>query len=166
MKNQLRMPALLAICAGLSIAAWAQAPAPLKLDKASATKIVQMLEESGAGYAKAADNVWVAKFIGKQKAEIVVMVIGHENMLILSGVIAEKKEFKVSPDLMMQLLRLNDQYDRVKVGIDGDGDLFVRIDLSIRVVDAREFKENLDQASAAADEIYGAIKAHLLPAKK
>ncbi|MFN0085585.1 MAG: YbjN domain-containing protein [Blastocatellia bacterium] len=166
MKKYWIPPVLAALLALVSVAALAQEPTKLSLDKASAGKIVQMLEESGAGYAKASESVWVAKFKGNVREEIVVLVIGHENMLILSGDVVEKQGYKSSPELMMRLLRLNDEYDRVKVGIGDDGEIFVRIDLSLRVVDAREFKENLDQISAAVDEIYGAIKPHLVPVKK
>lgn len=135
-----------------------------KIDKASATKIVQMLEESGHTYGKSADNVWVVKFRGNTLEDIAVITIGHENMLILVSVIAEKKDFKASPELMMKLLRLNDDYDRLKVGIDKDGDMFVRIDLSLRVTDVQEFKLNVEQVSAAADEIATAIKTFMVAA--
>ncbi len=135
-----------------------------KIDKASATKIVQMLEDSGHTYGKSADNVWVVKFRGNTLDDIAVITIGHENMLILVSVVAEKKDFKPSPDLMMKLLRLNDDYDRLKVGIDKDGDMFVRIDLSLRVTDSQEFKLNVEQISAAADEIATAIKPFMVAA--
>lgn len=135
-----------------------------KIDKASASKIVQMLEDSGHTYGKSADNVWVVKFRGNTLDDIGVITIGHENMLIMVVVIAEKKDFKATPELMMKLLRLNDDYDRLKVGIDKDGDMFVRIDLSLRVTDSEEFKLNVEQISAAADEIATAIKPFMVAA--
>ena len=138
------------------------------IDKASATKIVQMLEESGHAYGKAADNVWTVKFRGNTLDDIAVLTIGHEGMLILVSVVAEKKDFKSSPELMAKLLQLNDDYDRIKVGIDKDGDMFVRVDLTLRVTDAQEFKLNVEQVSAATDEIATMIKPYLVaaPAKK
>lgn len=136
-------------------------------DKAGATKTVQLLEASGYGYTKAQGNVWVIKFKGQQLAEFPVIVIYSENMLILVSVVAEKKDYKITPDLMQKLLALNDDLDRVKVGIDkDDGDLFVRIDLSLRVVDDQEFKANLDQISAAVDETYTVLKPFLVAPKK
>ena len=148
----------------LAVSAMAQAQEKPKIDKASATKIVQMLEESGHTYGKSADNVWVVKFRGNTLEDIAVITIGHENMLILVSVIAEKKDFKASPELMMKLLQLNDDYDRLKVGIDKEGDMFVRIDLSLRVTDVQEFKLNVEQVSAAADEIATAIKPFMVTA--
>ena len=151
----------------LAVSAFAQEQKPA-LDKASASKIVQMLEESGHTYGKASDNVWSVKFKGNNVEQVSVIVIGHEGMLILVSVLAEKKDFKASPELMMKLLRLNDDYDRLKVGIDDDGDMFVRIDLTLRVTDSQEFKVNVEQISAAADEITAVIKPFLItaPAKK
>ena len=138
------------------------------IDKASATKIVQMLEESGHAYGKASDNVWTVKFRGNTLDDIAVVTIGHEGMLILVAVVAEKKDFKASPELMAKLLQLNDDYDRIKVGIDKEGDMFVRVDLTLRVTDAQEFKLNVEQVSAAADEIATMIKPYMVaaPAKK
>ncbi len=150
----------------MNIGALAQAQQAPKLDKASAAKIVQLLEESGHNYGKGAENVWVVKFKGNQVADISVIIIGHDNLLILVGIVAEKKDFNLTPEMMKKLLSLNDNFDRVKVGIDDDGDLFTRIDLSLRVVDGQEFKTNLEQISAAVDETYAAIKAFLVPAKK
>jgi hypothetical protein len=68
--------------------------------------------------------------------------------------------------MMKKLLSLNDDFDRVKVGIDGDGDLFNRIDLSLRVVDAQELKTNLEHISGSVDQTYAAIKPYLISAKK
>jgi hypothetical protein len=68
--------------------------------------------------------------------------------------------------MMKKLLSLNDDFDRVKVGIDGDGDLFTRIDLSLRVVDTQELKTNLEHISGAVDQTYAAIKPYLVNTKK
>lgn len=135
-------------------------------DKAALAKVVQMLEASGQTYAKAKDGVWVVKFKGNQLPEISVITIYSQNMLIFVSTVVEKADYKPTPELMQKLLNLNDDFDRVKVGIDSeDGDIFVRIDLTLRVVDQTEFNANLEQISAAVDEVYGAIKP-LLPAKK
>jgi hypothetical protein len=55
--------------------------------------------------------------------------------------------------------------DRVKISIDKDGDLNVRVDLSIRRLDVEELKTNIEQLSAAADELYSAIKPFLTSKK-
>ncbi len=149
-----------------SLTAPAQAQQQPKLDKASAAKIIQLLEESGHNYGKADENVWTIRYKGEHLSEFGVIVIGHKNLLILVGVVAEKKDFNATPEVMKKLLSLNEDFDRVKVGIDEEGDLFNRIDMSLRVVDAQELKTNLDTISNAVDQTYAAIKPYLVNAKK
>lgn len=167
MKKTFSTLVLFALVGLVSVSALAQ-DKKLVLDKASAAKIVQMLEESGHTYGKAADNVWSVKFRGNTLDDISVITIGHEGLLIMVAVVAEKKDFKATPELMTKLLKLNDDYDRIKVGIDKDGDMFVRVDLTLRVTDSQEFKLNVEQVSAAADEIAATIKPYMVaaPAKK
>jgi hypothetical protein len=62
---------------------------------------------------------------------------------------------------MATLLRLNAEIDYVKVGMDDDGDAFVRIDLNARGLDQQEMKDNIEQLAAAADVVYAAIKPYL-----
>ncbi|MBP6822359.1 MAG: YbjN domain-containing protein [Acidobacteria bacterium] len=135
------------------------------LDSASAAKIVQLLKDSGHIHGQLADNVWLVRFRGNTLDDVVVTtIVSPEGLLILSSVVAEKKDFRATPELMAKLLRMNNDYDRMKVGIKENGDMFVRIDLSLRVTDSQEFKLNVEQVSAAADEIAAAIKPFLLVA--
>lgn len=46
-----------------------------------------------------------------------------------------------------------------------EGDVFVRIDLSIRVLDKQEMQENIDQVAAAANEVFAGLKPYLITAK-
>ncbi len=149
----------------LSVAALAQSQQP-KPDKATTAKIVQLLEESGHNYGKAGENVWTIRFKGNHLSEFGVIIATGEGMLILVSVIAEKKDFNLSPEMMKKLLALNDDLDRVKIGVDGDGDLFARIDLTLRVVDLDEFKANVDHISSSVDQTYAAIKPYLVAPKK
>jgi hypothetical protein len=141
--------------------------APTAADKAATAKVLQLLESTGLGYSKAQENVWAIKYKGQQLAEFPVIVIYSQSMLIYVSVVAEKKDYKLTPELMQKLLALNDDFDRVKVGIDNDdGDIFVRIDQTLRVVDEQEFKANLEQISAAVDETYAVVKPFLVAPKK
>jgi len=166
MKNTLLLSisfALLILVCPVQAQSTEKAPA---LSKAASSKIVQMLEESEHTYAKSSGNVWVVKFQGNNLKDIGVIVIGTETVLVLVSVIVEKEEFKTAPELLMKLLRFNDDYDRIKVAIDDDGSMIVRLDMTLRIADTKEFKENVEQVSAAADEIYATLKPFLIPAKK
>ncbi|HJQ69856.1 MAG TPA: YbjN domain-containing protein [Blastocatellia bacterium] len=124
----------------------------------SASKVARLLEESSLGYSKASNNVWSVPFQGKALPNFLVVASVQQDILVLFVVVAEKKDIRVAPELMQKMLKMNADLDRVKIGFDKDGDAFVRIDLSIRVLDVQEFKANIEQVAAAADELFTAIK--------
>lgn len=130
-------------------------------DKAPSSKVLQLLEDSGYAYSKASATVWTIPFEGKVLSKFKVITSTQQDILVVFVVVAEKKEFKLTPELMQKLLGMNSDLDRVKIGIDSDGDAFVRIDLSLRVLDTQEFKANIEQVAAAADEVYAAMKPFL-----
>jgi hypothetical protein len=121
-------------------------------------KIARLLEESGYPYTKAANNVWSIPFRGKVLQNFQLVASVQQDILVLFVVVAEKKELRVTPELMQRMLKLNADLDRVKIGFDKDGDAFVRVDLSVRVLDIQEFKENIEQVAAAADELFTVLK--------
>ena len=66
-------------------------------------------------------------------------------------------------DFRYTLLKMNHEFDQVKVGLDRDDDLSVRIDASMRVADATYVKNVINQVKNSSDEIYGKIESQLLP---
>ncbi|HMQ03857.1 MAG TPA: hypothetical protein PKD26_08065 [Pyrinomonadaceae bacterium] len=133
--------------------------------ESSAAKTARLLNETGYKLAKASETVWMVPFEGKAQKDIAVVASLSDDILVVFSVIAEKKNFKLSPELTMKLLRANSDYDRVKLGIDKDGDIFARIDISVRVMDLEDLKMNLEQIAAVADEIHAAVKPHLVKSK-
>jgi len=125
----------------------------LSQSKAPASRLPQLLEQSGYNYSKVSDNVWVIPFNGKILKDFNVIITPQEGLAVIFVIVAQQKELKVTPELMRALLRMNADFDRVKVGIDKDGDLFVRVDASERVLDVEELKTNIEQVAAAADEV-------------
>jgi hypothetical protein len=132
----------------------------------SATKLAQILDQSGYTFTKAADNVWVIPFKGKALTEFSVFITSVEDIVVIGAVVAEKKNMKVTPEMMQKLLRLTHNLDRVKIGFDDEEDLFVRVEVSARVLDTEEFKANTEQVAAAADEVFAAIKPFVTAAPK
>ncbi len=129
---------------------------------ASSAKVARLLNESKISYTKQSETVWSVPFEGKQLKDISVVVSTADPIVVVFAVVAEKKDFKLTPELMQKLLRSNQDFDRVKVGIDKDGDIFVRVDLSARLLDVEELKANVEQVSAAADEVYAFVKPSLI----
>ena len=124
----------------------------------AAVKLEQLLTQSGYSFTKAADNVWVIKFRGKALPELNIIVTTTQALAIIGAVVVEKKNLKPSPELNYNLLKLNHKFDRVKIGIDDDEDLFVRVEVGARVLDLQEFKDNVEQVAAATDEVFAAIR--------
>ena len=119
------------------------------------------MEASGYSYTKAADSVWAIAFEGKSLPKFNVIASTQEDVLVLFAIVAEKKNLRPAPEAMHKLLQLNSDLDRVKIGIDKDGDLFVRVDLSIRVLDTQELKENVEQVAAAADVVFSSMRPYI-----
>ncbi|MBX3279438.1 MAG: YbjN domain-containing protein [Acidobacteria bacterium] len=123
--------------------------------------IARLLDQSEYSFTKASEGVWMIPFEGKELANFNVVATTQQDVLVFFVIVAEKKDFNATPAAMAKLLKLNHDLDRVKIGIDGDGDVFTRVDLSIRKLDVEELKVNVEQVAAAADAVYGAIKPDL-----
>jgi hypothetical protein len=152
---------MMAIIAGVSLAASAKRTPQVKTDPQVVAKLAQILERSGYTYRKATDNVWVVNFKGNSLAEIQVFVTSVENLVIMGAVVAKKASMKVSPEMMFKLLRIVHDIDRVKIGFDDDEDLFVRAEVTTKCFDVEEFKASMEQVSAGTDKVHAAIKTYL-----
>jgi len=159
-------PALLLLTLVTAPRAQEATPAEPLVESPAAAAMSKLLEGTGLAHNKIRETVWTVPFKGEVRKDfnVVVALVSDGSVVVLFAVLAEKAQMKASPELWQQLLRMNDQFDRVKVGIDGDGDAFVRVDLSLRVLDPEELKANLEQVAAATDEILAAIQPHLVPA--
>lgn len=142
--------AALAFVLTAPISGWAQ--------ESHSAKAARLMNDSGFTYTKASETVWTVPFEGKALKNITVAASVSDDVLTVFAIVAEKKNVKATPEMMKKLLGLNEQLDRVKIGLDKEGDVFVRIDLSIRILDKQELKENLDQVAAAANDVFAALK--------
>jgi hypothetical protein len=134
---------LLFIVACSATASWSQTPG----------KIDSLIKQTGYEFTKAADKLWVTKVEGKNAKEIALIVAESEGMTILFSVVAEKATL-LTPVQMKQLLKLSLALDKVKIGLDEDDNLMVRIDLNTRLLDKEELTQSLDQLGGAADEVF------------
>ncbi|HEX7964479.1 MAG TPA: hypothetical protein VF651_02070 [Gammaproteobacteria bacterium] len=124
-------------------------------------RIDALLHQSGYTYEKRAEGVWVVPQKGDSLGDFKVIVAQGEGLVVIFVIIAKKDQMDMGLGLATRMLSMNHEYDRVKVGTDDDGDAFVRLDASLRSMDATEMKEDIHQVAASADEAYSGIKPYL-----
>lgn len=128
----------------------------------NASKIRQLLGSSGYEFTQKTDTVWVVPYHGKSLKNFTVILAVQDDLLVTFVNPATKAQMSLTPDFMQKLLSFNHTLDRVKIGLDADGDLFVRVDSTVRILDVEELKAVVEQVAAATDEIYKDISPSLL----
>jgi len=126
-----------------------------------AAKIADLLDQSGYTYTKHNETVWSIKRQGNNLSQFKVVVAAGRDLMVVFVTVVRKAQMNGSEDLLHTLLRQDHEYDYVKVGLDADDDLFVRIDSDPRLVDLQSFKNTIEQVAITADEIYKKIRPYL-----
>jgi hypothetical protein len=129
---------------------------------ASAAKITYLAKASGYAFTAKTDTVWYADWHGKTLKNFRVVLAVEGDLMVAFVTAATKPQFEVTPEFLQTLLKFNNSLDFVKVGLDRDGDIFVRSDSSVRTLDAQAFKEVVDQVAASTDEVYAGIAPYLV----
>jgi len=131
------------------------------LAQSPAGKLEALIKNSGYTSSKVGDNVWTVDFTGKQLPKFKVILSASskdkDGVVVIFANPAEKFRLPATTNFMMVLLKANHDFDYVKIGIDGDGDVFVRADIPDGV-DGGYFKSIVEQVAAATDQLYGRIK--------
>jgi hypothetical protein len=87
------------------------------------------------------------------------LLIAQEGeMGIIGAVVQVKAKLPLSADLMLKLLRLNNEFEFAKVGIDTDGDLFIRTELRMKTLTEEEFKTSLKNLIEVGSQVYSTLK--------
>lgn len=141
----------------LSLPAWG-VDAPTPTPDPSAAKVFRLLDASGYAYTKKTDTVWYVVKHGTTLGDFKVIGANEGDLLVVFVTIARKADIEMDMDLAAKMLSLNNDLDQVKIGIDNDGDAFVRTDISIRILDKEAFKAVVEQVAASAEEAFAAIK--------
>jgi hypothetical protein len=122
----------------------------------------KMLKDTGFSYTTHNPTTWSMEFERKTLGKVRVIVSTGSDIVVVFAIIAKKANINKTPKMMEALLRANHDYDYVKIGLDNDGDLFVRIDDPLRITDARELKDAINQVANASEEVFvkvaGSIK--------
>lgn len=147
------------VFAGLVSAAGQNAATQTDAPPAGAQKMVRLMTEAGYQFkvAPRSNTVWSINFTGKTLQDIKVVLTVEDDLVVIFVTVAQKAHMQLTPVCTDRLLHLNDELDRVKVGLDDDDDLFVRTDSSLRTLDAQELKAEVGQVAASADIVYNRI---------
>ncbi|HSC55316.1 MAG TPA: hypothetical protein VLC98_16910 [Phnomibacter sp.] len=124
---------------------------------AKQTRLENMLGKSGYEFSKAADNVFVCTQEGKNMKELVIIATEADDITVLFCVIKEKSSEGMTVSQYKQLLKLALEYDKVKIGLDDEDSLMIRVDYSTRLVDLDDLILGLNNLSAASDEAYAIV---------
>lgn len=138
---------------------------PATAAKTNAGKITMLLDKSVGQYTKLSDTVWTVAYQGETIGDfdLIVATAPGTELVVISAILAKKKDLRVTEDLLYKLLQYNNTADYVKVGFDDQDDLFLRAELNLRLIDQKEFKTVIEQVAAAASQLHeqisGSIKA-------
>ena len=147
------------VTAVLAVAAWvwlAWSPADAQTPGAAAVgvKIEQMLKATGFTYKTHNPITWSIEFERKTIGKFRVIISNSEDIIVTFTTVTQKAKIRKTPQLMEALLSANHEYDYAKIGLDKDGDLFVRIDSPVRVTDSALLKSIIEQVANASGEIF------------
>src|SRR4029077_941210 len=99
-------------------------------------------------------TTWSVDFDRKNIGKLKVIVSTGSDIVVTFAIIAKKAAIQKTPQLMEILLKANHDYDYAKIGLDKDGDMFVRIDDPLRLIDSNELKYAIAQVADVSDELF------------
>ena len=144
------LAAALWVCLG-SPSLNAQTPDP------GAAKVEKLLKTTGFTYKTHSPNTWSIEFDRKSIGKVRVIISTGSDIVVTFAILAKQAAISKTPQMMETLLTTNHEYDYCKIGLDKDGDLFVRIDIPLRLIDSRELKSVIGQIANASDEVYAKV---------
>jgi len=116
-----------------------------------------MLKQTGYAYTTHNAATWSVELSPKNIGKTRVILSSGSDILVTFIILAKKAAIQKAPQLMEALLHANNDYDYTKIGLDKDGDMFVRIDTPLRTLDAAELKQVIDQVANTCNELYPKI---------
>jgi hypothetical protein len=130
-------------------------------------KLVSLMKQCGYNYvATSSPTVFVIHSTGSSLKDIkTILALGddEDSDLVVFVTVTEKRRMPTTAEFRFMLLKMNHEFDQIKVGFDRDDDLSVRIDASSRLADATYLKNVVGQVQKSSDEIYGRVLPYLQP---
>src|SRR5262245_534482 len=117
----------------LSVVLWIAALSPPAA--AQSMGMDAMLKQTGYTYTTHNPTTWSIELNRKNLGKVKVILSTGSDILVTFVIVAKKAGIQKTPQMMDALLTANHDYDYTKIGLDKDGDLFVRVDMPLRSVD-------------------------------
>ena len=124
-------------------------------------KFARLIGASGYTATRMNESAWFIRQEGKAFQRSPILLGVSEGMVIVGVVLAKKDEMPETAAFYRKLLDLNHTISRAKVGLDNDSDAFVRVELSLRVMDAEELQANIRDVIKSTQEAYAQIEGDL-----
>ncbi len=124
-------------------------------------KVDRLLNQTGYIIVKKTPNVWYIDFTGKNLPSYKVIISTDQDEVtdvVVFVMVIKKKDFIQSVESLYKLLKFNHKLDRIKVGLDDDDDISVRVDCDSRITDAQELKAIIGQVASSSEEVCAGMK--------
>lgn len=123
--------------------------------------VTEFVEKSGYKFNTYSKCVWIisdALTIPHDGLQGSILIGEQDDFIGVGAVIKLKAHLDLSSATLAKLLRLNNELDFVKVGIDNDGDLFLRAELHKKTLDSAAFKDVFDRIKNESKKVYDATQ--------
>jgi Domain of unknown function (DUF4440) len=137
-----------------------------RASRAKLDQLFQELKQSGYDYTVEGEGLYSIAFHGKNFPDFSVGVTSTYDVVSFFVPIADQKELKVTPELVLKLYKAEASMLREKAFYDKEGGLIVAAYLTARTLDARDLKDSIERTANAADTVYGIVKPYLAKAPR
>lgn len=125
--------------------------------QSNAGKVDGFVKHSGYEFVNPAENAW-----GIKRPSGLVIVAVADDIVIIGMVVAQKANFKASAEMGVDMLTLAHRLDYLKVGLDDDGDLFVRAEIKVTAMTQADFDDVLKRVVKGSDDAAAKLKPYLI----
>lgn len=122
-------------------------------------RVARALPATGYTFTTHNASTWSVDLNRQNTGRTKVILSTGTTVLVVFVVMAKRANIQKTPQFLEELAKANNDYDYVKIGLDKDGDFFVRIDVNSRLADAVEVKAAIDQVANVANELYPKVSA-------
>ena len=127
--------------------------------QACSPKVQSFLQASGFTYTTHNATTWSIDLKRDNVGALKVIISCGTDIVVVFDILAKKAGIQKTAQFYEALARANHDYDFVKVCLDKDGDLGLRIDLIPRLTDVATFKDAVNQVANVSNDWYPKISA-------